>query len=118
MIPFYTITKWTLIAQGIIAINLFIVSGRLFSAWDSKKREINILTKRNLAEFRPDTFEMFMQAPCGRLVVHQVLRDLHKKEEYKTLLKLQKPLLKRLQNNCTPTKTVIFINEKIVKEKP
>jgi hypothetical protein len=52
-----------------------------------------------------------MQAPCGRLIVHQVLRDLNKREEYKVLLKLQKPLLERLRNNCAPVKTVIYINE-------
>jgi len=111
ILPFYLITKWTLIAQGIIAIKLFLISGKLFSTWDAKKREIDLLVKRNKNEFRPDTFEIYMQAPCGRLVVHEALRDLNMREEYKTLLKLQKPLLERLRNNCTSSKTVIFINE-------
>jgi hypothetical protein len=52
-----------------------------------------------------------MQAPCGRLVVHQVLRDLHKQDEYPSLRKLQKPLSERLRNNCSPVKTVIYINK-------
>jgi hypothetical protein len=111
ILPFYSITKWTLVVQGIVAIKLFFISGKLFSTWNEKKREIDLLVNRNKNEFRPDTFEVFMQAPCGRLIVHEALRELNILREYKTLLKLQKPLLERLRNNCTPSKTVIFINE-------
>jgi hypothetical protein len=114
VLPFYLITKWILIAQIIIAVQLFLISGRLFSTWDAKKREIYLLINRNKTEFRPDTFEIYMQAPCGRLVVREALRRLNKKSEYKTLLKLRKPFLERLKNNCTPSKTVIFINEESV----
>ena len=114
IIPFYLITKWTFVIQAIIAIKLFMISGKLFSAWDSKKREMDILIKRNEIEFRPDTFEIFMQAPCGKLIVRQVLRDLNRQGDYKSLLKLQKPLLLKLKNNCTPTKTIIHINEDAV----
>jgi len=113
-LPFYFITKWTLVVQAIIAIKLFMISGRLFSSWEYKKREIDLLVNRNKAEFRPDTFEIFMQAPCGRLVVREALRDLDMQERYGTLLKLKKPLLERLKGNCTPSNTVVFINgEKI-----
>ena len=109
--PFYLITRWTLIIQGIIAIKFFMISGRLFSTWGNKMKEIDILTKRNQIEFRPDTFIKFINAPCGRLVVRQTLEDLNKSSEYKAILKLQKPLLERLKDNCTPVKTVIYINE-------
>lgn len=109
--PFYLISRWIIVIQVIISIKLFMISGRLFSTWENKKKEIDILTKRNQVEFRPDTFVKFIQAPCGRLVVHQVLKDLNKSSEYKTILKLQKPLLERLKDNCTPSKTVIYINE-------
>jgi hypothetical protein len=114
VLPFWLFTKWTLVAQGIVSIYLFSISGRLFFTWDMKKREIDLLVKRNKNEFRPDTFEIYMQAPCGRLVVQEALKELNMRGEYKTLLKLQKPLLERLQNNCTPSKTVIFINEESV----
>jgi len=114
-LPFYFITKWTLIIQAIIAIKLFMISGRLFSSWEYKKREIDLLVNRNKAEFRPDTFEVFMQAPCGRLVVRQALRDLNMQEKYKTLLQLQKPFFERIKNNCTPANTVVYVNgEKVV----
>jgi len=112
--PFYMISKWTLLIQAIVAVKLFVISGKLFSSWEYKKREIDVLIKRNQNEFRPDTFEVFMQAPCGKLVARQVLRDLNKQDEYKSLVKLQKPLLKRLQNNCVSDKTVIYINEEFV----
>jgi hypothetical protein len=97
ILPFYLITKWILIAQGIAAVSLFLISGKLFSTWNAKKKEIELLVNRNKNEFRPDTFEVYMQTLCGRLVVHEVLRELNKQREYKTLLKLQKPLLKRLK---------------------
>jgi len=111
LLPFWLITKWILVAQGIAAVYLFSISGKLFSTWGAKKREIDLLVKRNKNGFRPDTFDIYMQAPCGRLVAREALRELNMRGEYKTLLKLQKPLLERLRNNCTPTKTVIFINE-------
>jgi hypothetical protein len=111
ILPLYRISKWTLVVQAIIAIKLFMIAGKLFSTWEDKKQKIDILINRNRKEFRPDTFDVFMQAPCGRLIVHQVLRDLHKQGEYTSLTKLQKPLLERLRNNCTPVKTVIYIHE-------
>jgi hypothetical protein len=104
-------SKWILVVQAIIAIKLFMIAGKLFSTWEEKIKKMDILLKRNKNEFRPDTFEVYMQAPCGRLMAHQVLRDLHKQHEYKSLLRLQKPLLERLRNNCTPVKTVIHINK-------
>jgi hypothetical protein len=109
-------SKWTILVQGIVAVNLFVIAGTLFSTWESKKREIELLTTRNQNEFRPDTFTVFMQAPCGRLIVREVLRDLNKRDEYKSLLKLRKPLLKRLRDNCTPTKTVIYINKDFLRD--
>ena len=99
ILPFYLITKWILIAQGITAISLFLISGKLFSTWNAKKREIDLLINRNKNEFRPETFEVFMQNPCGRLVVHEALKELNIQREYKTLLKLQKPIFKRLKKN-------------------
>ncbi|MDR1179552.1 MAG: hypothetical protein LBK44_03540 [Spirochaetales bacterium] len=111
IVPFYRISRWTLIIQAIVAIKLFMIAGKLLFTWKDKKLKMEILKTRNRDKFRPDTFGIFMQAPCGRLIVHQVLMDLHKHKEYKSLLKLRKPLLERLRNNCTPVKTVIYITE-------
>jgi hypothetical protein len=110
-VPLFLISKWFLIPQAIIAICIFPASARLFSTWDYKLREIDLLVNRNKKEFRPDTFEIYMQAPCGRLVVRQALKDLNMRGEYKALLKLKKPFLQNFRNNCVPQKTVIYINE-------
>jgi hypothetical protein len=72
---------------------------------------MKILKKKNQDEFRPDTFAAFMQAPCGRLVVRQVLADLHRSRDYQSLLQLRKPLFEGLRDNCSPVKTVVYINE-------
>lgn len=112
--PFYRISPWTLVIQSLVSIKLFITAGKLFSLWNEKKRKIAVLIKKNQDTFRPDTFTVFMQAPCGRLMAHQVLRDLHKPEEYASLLKLRKPLRERLRHTCMPVKTVIYINKEFI----
>lgn len=112
MLPFYRIRIWILIIQGIIALYLFVTAGKLFATWDEKKRKIKFLVAKNHTEFRSETFEVFMQAPCGRLVVKSVLSELGKSDEYRNLLKLKKPFLKAVKDNCTPVKTVVHINEK------
>jgi hypothetical protein len=109
--PFYRISRWIFVIQAIVAIKLFTIAGKLFSAWKDKERKIDILIKRNQDGFRADTFSVFMQAPCGRLIVRQALKDLRMPGEYKGLLKLRKPLLERLRSNCTPVKTVIYIHK-------
>ena len=114
--PFYIFSKWAILVQGIVAVVFFVLSGTLFSKWESKKREIEFLTARNQNGFRPDTFTVFMQAPCGRLIVREALRDLNMRDEYKSLLKLRKPLLEQLRDNSTTTKTVIYINEDFLRD--
>jgi len=109
--PFYSISKWTLVVQVILSLYLLAMSGKLFSTWEAKKKEIEILVKRNKDEFRPDTFEVFMKAPCGRLVVRSVLSELGKQNEYKNLLKMKRPLLTEIKENCAPVKSVVYINE-------
>ena len=111
VLPFYRISVWLLALQVIIAINLFIVAGRLFATWDDKKKKIHILKSKNINEFRPDTFDVFMQAPCGRLLARYVLAELGKSNEYKKLLKMKKPFFETVSENCSPVKSVVYINE-------
>ena len=51
---------------------------------------------RNKKEFRPESFKVYMDAPCGRKIIHCVLKDLGKKEEYKNLLKYKPPFKETL----------------------
>ena len=115
--PFYMISKWILIPQGIIALYLFYTGCKLFSTWDDKKAKIAILLGKNKDEFRPDTFKQFMEAPCGRLVVRIVLAELGKSHEYKALLIMKKPFFVLLKENCTPTEAVVYINEDYFNQK-
>ena len=115
--PFYKISIWILIPQGIIILFFLITGCNLFSTWDDKKTKIAILLGKNKDEFRQDTFEVFMQAPCGRLVVKTVLADLGKSHEYRNLLKYKKPFFESIKDNCTPSEAIIYINEEYYKEK-
>jgi len=111
LIPLYLISKWFWILQGIAALVLFAQGIKMFYTWDDKRIKWEVLLNRNREEFRPDTFEQFIQAPCGRLLAKSVLAELGKSNEYKNLLKMKKPLLTSCKENCTPVKTVVFVNE-------
>jgi hypothetical protein len=111
VLPFYKITLWTLIVQGLIAIYLFNISWKLFSTYNDKLVKIKILLGKNKNKFRPETFKVFMQAPCSRLMVRHVLKTMNKRYEYKNLLKLKKPFIENVRLGCTQTETVIYFNE-------
>lgn len=114
-IPFFKISFWILAVQGIIAIKLFATGFNMISAYGEKKRKIILLVKKNRDTFRPETFAIFMQAPCGRLIVQAALSDMEKSNEYKNLLCYKKPLLSMLKENCFPQKTYIYVNEDYIK---
>ena len=92
-LPFWLITVYTLIGQVVIGIIPIGFGISLISSWNDKKREYNVLMERNKNNFRPDTFEIYMDHPCGRKLTHAVLKDLGKSEEYKNLL-IYKPTFK------------------------
>lgn len=67
--------------------------------------------KKNRDKFKPDSFKIFMQAPCGRLLTKAVLTDLGVKEKYKELVIYKEPLSSVMKNNCIRHRTKIYINE-------
>jgi len=111
LIPLYLISKWFWILQGLLALIFFVSAGQLFSAWDDKKIKREILIQKNKEEFRPDTFEQFVQAPCGRLLTRDVLSELGKSCEYKSLLKYRKSIIVLCKEYCVPQETIIYRNE-------
>jgi hypothetical protein len=113
LLPFYRIFVWIIIIQALIAIKLFTISGKLFSTWNEKKRIAVLLVKKNSGEFRPETFKLFMQTPCPRLVVKVVLADLEQKKQYHALLQYKPPLIKSMIENLKPVKTTIYIHKKL-----
>lgn len=71
--------------QIAVAYPFFKNGARILSAWDAKMREYHILMERNKDGFNPESFAKFMEAPCGRLLVKVVLRDLGYSDKYKSL---------------------------------
>jgi hypothetical protein len=111
LIPLYKITWILFIFQCLIAIKLFMISAQIFSTWDSKKREIELLKNRNSSQFRPDTFKIYMQAPCSRLVVRAALSDLNLRSNYKELGVYKKSIFVLIKENFQPVEQSIYINE-------
>lgn len=111
LVPLYKISKVLFIPQVIVFFIFFYYSVKLFSTYKDKLIKCDILLKKNKDEFRPETFKIFMQAPCGRLVTKSVLQDLNQKDKYKDLLIYKEPFFVSVKNNFKPTKTSIYINE-------
>ena len=109
VIPLYK-THWCWLALQIILVAVFLTSSmRIFSTWEHKKRDYSLLIRKNQEGIRPTSFSDYMQAPCGRLLVILVLRDLGQQHMYKELKMLQKPFRERLKEGCTGQQTVVTV---------
>ena len=111
VLPCYRISKLLVIPQVAVIWLCLKYSFHLFATWKDKKVKYEILLKKNKNEFRPDTFKVFMQAPCGRLLTKAVLKDMGIKEKYKELLSYKEPFLLSIKNGCIKQETKIYINE-------
>ncbi len=111
MIPLFKVSKPLIIPQVLIALLFIKQAAQLFSTWKDKKIKYEILIGKNKNGFRSDSFKIFMQAPCGRLLVKAVLKDLGLKQEYKNLLVYREPLSVSIKNGCISQETKIYINE-------
>ncbi len=111
MLPLYRSSFLLLIPQIILSLLFLKPSIRLFSSWKDKQREYSILIGKNNKEFRPESFKIFMQAPCGRLLTKALLKDLNMENRYKELLVYKLSFFASLKSNLKPQKTSIYINE-------
>lgn len=111
LIPLFKVSKPLIIPQVLIALLFIKQAAQLFSTWKDKKIKYEILIGKNKNGFRPDSFKIFMQAPCGRLLAKAVLKDLGLKQEYKNLLVYREPLSVSIKNGCISQETKIYINE-------
>lgn len=109
-IPLYRYSSWWLLLQIPVTIIFLRGAFKIFLSWEDKKRKYNLLIQRNTNAIRHDTFGEFMQAPCGRLLVKLVLKDLNLSTEYLQLQHLRKPLYKTIKENCQPQRHTIYIN--------
>lgn len=119
-IPLYKISAWLLLPQGIVALYILSRAAKLFSTWPDKQRKYEVLFGKNKTQFNPESFKLFMQMPCGRLLTKVVLSDLGKKDEYRTIKKLYKPSFIQAIKNAfaPPVKTSVYINKDFVKYQP
>lgn len=113
IVPLYKVSMFLLIPQILLSLFFIYESFKLLSAWKDKQLKYEILKGKNSKEFRPETFKIFMQAPCGRLLVKSVLKDLNMKYRYKELLVYKQSFIDSLKNNIKPQKAVIYINEEL-----
>lgn len=114
-IPLFRIAVFLCVPQAIVAIFFFKTSYGLFSAWPDKKRMYAVLMGKNRMGLSPESFKTYMRAPCGRLMVKAVLRDLCLDGEYTKLLAYREPILVSIKANCAPVETSIYIDEEALK---
>ena len=95
----------------IIVILICLYGGcNILKTWNDKKRKYHILITKNEKHFYPESFKEYMQAPCGRLLVKIVLKDLNKLDQYKNLNKYRVSFLsqiKQIRKGCSQSKTII-----------
>lgn len=109
VIPCYR-WHWSLVVVQALFVLMFIYYAmKIFSSWPEKKRVYKVLIERNEKGLRPETFNDYMQAPCGRLLAHIVLKDLGRQEQFAELDKLQKHFWQIKKSDCLPKETRIVI---------
>lgn len=111
LIPLYKVSVLFLVPQIILSILFFKPSIKLFSSWKDKKIKYEILIGKNKSNFRAESFEIFMKAPCGRLLTKAVLKDLGLSYKYKELLIYKESFLVSIKEGCKNQETKIYINE-------
>lgn len=116
-LPFWLLSPFTLIIQVPLSIPLFICGFSLLNGWNDKKREYAVLMAKNKDGIRPESFKIFMEAPCGRKLTHVVLKDLGKESEYKNLLIYKPKLIDELKAPFKkPEHHVLYVNEQMINE--
>lgn len=110
--PLWSYSILYTIAQGIISIICIKGGISIFKSWDDKKRKYQILMTRNYDAFREDTFSEYMKAPCGRLLVKIVLKDLGINHQYSGLLKYKTSFIAYIRDNRKTQKVkIVFHNQ-------
>ena len=103
-------------------LSLFLAYNGIFilSQWGEKKKHYRQLMSINRNRIKVESFESFVQTPCGRLLTRVVLSDLGKKEYYpllkQTYLMTCRERIRRMRH---PEPSVIVFSEagkRILKE--
>lgn len=110
-IPLHIIHWAFLIPQIIAALCVMNMGVKILWSWKDKKRSYHILIERNSTQIHLESFKEYMQAPCGRLIVKVVLKDLGESRQYKILKKRYNPSVKEclaaIKAGAKPKRTVV-----------
>lgn len=110
-IPLHSFHRAFLIPQIIAALFFINLGIKILKRWKEKKRSYHILIERNSTKIHHESFKEYMQAPCGRLIVKVVLKDLGESRQYKILKKRYNPSFKEclsaIKTGARPKKTVV-----------
>ncbi len=88
IIPLYRLNIWIILPQVITVAGMGVFAIRILMQFPRKKREYQQLMERNSKELRPDTFWCYADAPCGRLLMWLVLKDLgYPRSTYHSIVK-------------------------------
>ena len=80
----------------------------ILRTWPDKKRKYALLMQRNADGFRPETFKDMMGAPCSRLLVRLVLKDLGQSAAYPALKRYRPSLRDEWAHGiCRRQRTVV-----------
>ncbi|MDE6297688.1 MAG: hypothetical protein K2L89_07545, partial [Muribaculaceae bacterium] len=88
LLPLYKITSWLIIPQTAGALGMTVFAIRIMMQFPRKRREYKLLMERNYDSLRPDSFWCYADAPCGRLLMWLVLKDLgYDRSTYRNIVK-------------------------------
>lgn len=74
--------------QAVAVVPMTVFAIRILRQFPRKKREYQLLIERNDDTLRPDTFWLYADAPCGRLLMWLVLKDLgYNRDIYNEIVK-------------------------------
>lgn len=108
LFPGWLFSWWITLAQVVVSYPFLKTGIDILSRWESKKREYRLLMERNQKEFNPSSFELYMGAPCGRLLVKVVLKDLGYSDKYTSLLVYKRTICYFIREDfCNKRKKVV-----------
>ena len=108
-LPLSGLSEYLIYVQVLLVLICLKSSISIFNTWEAKKRRYKKLIDANKESFNPESFEEYMKAPCGRLLVKLVLEDLDEKEQYKKLKIYRISWIKTLKSNCKSKKRVKIV---------
>lgn len=112
-LPLHNVSSYLIYVQIILALFCLKVSIGILRTWKAKKRRYNKLIQENISCFNPASFEEYMKAPCGRLLVRVVLEDLGEKKRYDGLKVFKVSWRKTIKSSFKRKKTIIYRNNNI-----